>query len=109
MKLKPVSSKTSVSTVSDRQRFYVKGGMEPVVIKNRDPNNKTIIRGFASHNTNTGTFRVRGMYLGEDDMTKLLDNEALIRKTMDDNRVRRAMNALGVTNKRQLKRVVNGL
>lgn len=93
---------------SGKTRHYVEGGMVPLPGK-KDPNNKTLIRGFASHNINTGTFRVRGMYLSEDDMVKLLDNESLIRKTMQDNRVRRAMSALGVTNKKQLKRTVAGL
>ena len=107
MKLKPVKSNSMFPDKANR--VYVDGAMVPVSITKRDPNNKTIIRGFASHNTSTGTFRVRGMYLGEDDMTKLLDNEATIRKTMADHRINKAMAALGATNKRQLKKIVGSL
>lgn len=93
-----------VETSLPEDKVYVKGAMVP--IRGPNKNSKSIVKNFVSVNKTTGTFRVNGQYMLEDDMILLLENKEAILKVIKESRLKRAMSELGVTNKRQLKRVV---
>lgn len=93
-----------METSGVEEKVFVKGAMVPVRGPNK--NSKSLVKNFLSVNKTTGTFRVNGQYMLEDDMLLLLENKESILKVIKENRLKRAMSELGVTNKRQLKRVV---
>lgn len=93
-----------METTLPEDKGYVKGAMVP--IRGPNKNSKTLVKNFLSVNKTTGTFKVNGQYMLESDMELLLEYKDTILDIIQENRIKRAMSELGVTNKRQLKRVV---